>query len=435
MREWLKKAVVLVLTLEARAVLRKYNPKIVAVTGSVGKTSTKDAIFAALAEKYHVRKSEKSFNSEVGLPLTVLGLENAWGNPLKWLQNIFDGLLLILFDAHYPEWLVLEVGADRLGDISSLKQWMRTQVVVITRLPEVPVHVEFFGSVEEVVEEKASLIDTLRPGGALVLYGDDERTLRLQERLPAPDAKILTFGFSDKADVRGSQFKLIYEEGKEVWPLGMSGTLTVGMESAPSEVLGVLGAHTFLPLIAAAAVGSALDMPLPEIVQGLMDYKAPPGRMRLLLGIKDTLIIDDTYNSSPAAAHAALETVTGIRMKGRKIAVLGDMLELGRHSVEEHKKVGALVAKTCNLLLTVGFRARDIANSATDHGMPDKNILQYEGSGKAGSELQNILRPGDLVLVKGSQSTRMERVVKEIMSEPERAAELLVRQDAEWKRR
>ena len=167
MREAFKKVVVWVLTREARAVLRKYNPKVVAVTGSVGKTSTKDAIFAVLATRYHVRKSEKSFNSEVGLPLTILGLENAWGNPLKWLQNMFDGLLLILFSAQYPEWLVLEVGADRPGDISSLRRWLRTEVVVITRLPEVPVHVEFFGSAQEVIEEKASLIDTLRPGGAL----------------------------------------------------------------------------------------------------------------------------------------------------------------------------------------------------------------------------------------------------------------------------
>lgn len=123
--------------------VRKYKPRIVAVTGSVGKTSTKDAIFAVLADNQHVRKSDKSFNSEIGLPLTILGCPNAWNNPLRWLQNIFDGFLLLVLPSRYPAWLVLEVGADRPGDISGVAKWLPVDVAVITRLPEVPVHVEF----------------------------------------------------------------------------------------------------------------------------------------------------------------------------------------------------------------------------------------------------------------------------------------------------
>src|SRR3989338_4025790 len=148
MKNLFKKLIVFIITLEARAVLRKYKPKIVAVTGSVGKTSAKDAIYAVLAKSARVRKSEKSFNSEVGLPLTVLGAPNAWSNPLRWLQNIVDGIFIILFTVEYPEWLVLEVGADRPGDIRSLSKWLQVDVAVITRLPEVPVHVEFFDSAE-----------------------------------------------------------------------------------------------------------------------------------------------------------------------------------------------------------------------------------------------------------------------------------------------
>ena len=144
MRTVFKNLVVAVITLEARAVLRKYKPKIVAITGSVGKTSTKDAIYAALARGGRVRKSEKSFNSEIGLPLTILGVPNAWHNPLRWLQNIVDGLFLLVLTVEYPEWLVLEVGADRPGDIRSLAAWLPVDIAVITRLPEIPVHVEFF---------------------------------------------------------------------------------------------------------------------------------------------------------------------------------------------------------------------------------------------------------------------------------------------------
>src|SRR3990167_9488650 len=440
MKNIFKKLVVFIITLEARAVLRKYKPKIVAVTGSVGKTSTKDAIYSVLSKSARVRKSEKSFNSEIGLPLTILGAPNAWNNPFRWLQNIIDGIFLLVFNVQYPEWLVLEVGADRPGDITSLSKWLPVDIAVITLLPEMPVHVEFFDSPEAVIEEKASLIDAIKRGGVLALFADDPRTLGLQHRLPAPDARIITFGFAEGADVRGEHVKLLQEKGKDNRPIGMSATITAEGVSVPIEIAGAAGAHTFLPALAAAAVGAALHKPLGDIAGALESYDPPPGRMRLIRGIKNTLIIDDSYNSSPAATMAALDTLSLILpsesdSQGRRIAVLADMMELGRHSTEEHRKIGGYAAKHADLLITVGFRARDIAQGALDNGMPDNNILQFEDAGKAGAELQNLIQAGDCVLVKGSQSMRMERVVEEIMAEPDRAGELLVRQDAEWKRR
>ena len=201
------------------------------------------------------------------------------------------------------------------------------------------------------------------------------------------------------------------------------------------SVLGTIGSHCLLPLLAAAAVGEALHKNFADVVDALRHYDTPHGRMHLVRGIKDTLIIDDTYNSSPAAVTAALDSLRLKSPPGRTIAVLGDMLEMGRHSVEEHRKEGVHAAETCDLLLTVGFRARDIAQGALDSGMDDSKILQYEDADKAGEELEGMLKPGDCVLVKGSQSMRMERVVEDIMAEPERAAELLVRQEAEWKKR
>jgi UDP-N-acetylmuramyl pentapeptide synthase len=269
----------------------------------------------------------------------------------------------------------------------------------------------------------------------LVLCADDPRTLALQHRLPAPDARIVTFGFSEGSDICAEHVSFITEEGGAGWPLGMTAKIVSEGTSVPVEVLGAVGAHAFLPALAAAAVGVALHKPLDTMVAALQSYKAPPGRMRLLPGIKNTLVIDDTYNASPAAAEAALETLNMVAPKGRKIAALGDMLELGRHSVEEHRKIGAHAARTVDILVTVGFRARDIAQGALDNGLPDGSILQFEDSGKAGKEIELMLQEGDCVLAKGSQSMRMERVVEEIMAEPERAAELLVRQDAEWKKR
>ena len=144
------------------------------------------------------------------------------------------------------------------------------------------------------------------------------------------------------------------------------------------------------------------------------------------------MIIDDTYNSSPTACELALSTLSEVKYGGRKIAVLGDMLELGRFSSEEHEKIGALVPRTADMLLTVGIRARKIAEAALAAGMDEEHILQYEDSQRAGRELQALLKSGDVVLIKASQGIRAERIVEEIMAHPDEASSLLVRQDTEW---
>ncbi len=438
MKNLFKKIIVTILQAEAKLVLKKYKPHIVAVTGSVGKTSTKDAIYSVLAQVEHVRKSDKSFNSEIGLPLTILGSPNAWSNPLQWLQNIFDGVLLILFPSDYPRWLVLEVGADKPGDISSLASWLCVDVAVITRLPDVPVHVEFFASPEDVSREKASLINALKKGGTVVAYADDQRVDMLREKAKTRNAKIITFGLSRAADVRAEDCAPMLEKDIETdstMPIGMQAKLVIDDSSAEVSVVGILGSHVLLSVIAAAAVGRALSIATPDIVKGIAAYEPPKGRMRILRGIKNTFLIDDTYNSSPAASEAALNALTLLNPAGRKIAVLGDMLELGKHSFDEHKKIGALAAKRVDLLVTVGFRARHIAEGALNNGLPDSAIFQFEDSDKAGDELQAMIEPGDCILVKGSQSIRTEKVVAQLMSEPEKAKDLLVRQESDWKNR
>lgn len=433
MKELFKKTIVAVLTIEARAALRKYKPKVIAVTGSVGKTSTKDAIYAALADDYFVRRSDKSYNSEVGLPLTVLGLQNAWNNPLKWFQNLFDGLVLVLLPARYPEWLVLEVGADRPGDIRRVASWLPVDIAIITRLPEVPVHVEYFASPEEVIEEKAALISALRPSGTLILYGDDARVRELSARTQAP---VIHYGFNEGNEVQGVECRPLYQETDPKRPVGMQARVKVGSEEVPLAVRGTFGKYAFSPALAALAVATGLGSDLRHAAESFeRNYAAPPGRMRLIPGIKKTLIIDDTYNSSPAAVEAALESLDSLPGKKTHIAVLGDMLELGRFSVEEHRKVGAYAGKTAGRLITVGVRARGMAEAALGAGMPEANVLQYEDAEQAGAELAPALHSGDFILVKGSQSMRMERVVEALMEHPEQAKELLVRQDREWKKR
>ena len=155
MKSYLRRLVVTLLTFEARQILKKYKPKIVAITGSVGKTSTKDAVAKILESRFSIRKSQKSYNSELGVPLTIIGAETGWSSPLKWLRAIWQGIKIIIRLENYPEILVLEIGADRPGDIKKIRSWIKPDLAIITALAPIPVHVEFFSSPEELFEEKS----------------------------------------------------------------------------------------------------------------------------------------------------------------------------------------------------------------------------------------------------------------------------------------
>ncbi len=427
MKQVFKNIVVGILTLEAKMLLRRTKPVIVAITGSVGKTSVKDAVYTVLKEKISVRKTQKSFNSEFGVPLTILGLPTAWSNPVKWLKNLTDGLFLALHPTDYPDVLVLEMGVDRPGDMDKLTAWIKPDIVILTRLPDVPVHVEYFDSPEAVIEEKKKLVYALKPDGILVYNQDDSKVVEVAQGVVQK-----TIGYSrySLSEFTASSDKVVYEDGKA---LGLEFTLTHGKTSTIMRINGSLGIQHAYNFAAATAVASIFEIGVKDAMLALADHEPPPGRMRLIHGIKDTLIIDDTYNSSPIASEQSLQTLGELRGVKRRIAVLGDMLELGQFSVREHERIGSLVPKYADMLVTIGVRARGFSKGALGAGMNQKCILEFDNAMSAGRELQTFLKEGDVILVKGSQSIRAERFVEELMAEPERAEELLVRQGKEWK--
>ncbi|MEK7081712.1 MAG: UDP-N-acetylmuramoyl-tripeptide--D-alanyl-D-alanine ligase [Patescibacteria group bacterium] len=436
MKSILKKIIVWILTLEARATLARFKPKIVAITGSVGKTSAKDAIAAVLAIKFSTRKSEKSFNSEIGAPLTILGLPNGWNNPLAWLVILVSGAL-VLFRQKYPDWLVLEIGADRPGDIKKLAAWLKPDIVVITRFAKVPVHVEFFASPRQVIEEKMNLARALKENGVLILNGDDDDILAAKNEIRW---QTIFYGFGTNALVRALNEKTIYDAET---PAGMTFKVNVSIYSVQNsektslsvKIINVLGRQTIYAALAALAVAHSQNIDLAEAVKMLENLTTPPGRMKILKGIKNSLIIDDTYNSSPVALEEALLTLKNLETTGKKIAVLGDMLELGKYSADEHKKAGTLAGGFVDLLVTVGKRADGFAAGALKSGLKPEKIVRLENSREAGKYLDPIITAGDIILIKGSQCLRMEKVVEEIMAEPENKEKLLVRQDEEWQKR
>lgn len=431
MHQALRSAVVAILTFEAQLVLKRFQPKIIAVTGSAGKTSTKDAIFSVLSDGRHVRKSEKSYNSELGVPLTILGLESGWGSPWRWFVNVVKGMWIVAGTDAYPKWLVLEVGADRPGDIRRIAKWLRPDIAVITSIPDIPVHVEYFNSPQSLAQEKKRLAEYMKHDGLLVINGDDVHTKNI---LDEHASQAVSFGFEGQNAFVAKDMGIQYEDKR---PVGMHFYCEHSGSRHEVTLLGALGKPRVYSALAALAVAEAAGVPQESAAEALRHWQPPPGRMRIIPGIKDSIIIDDTYNSSPAAAHAALDMLKEIKGYKKKIAVLGDMLELGRFSKEAHIEVGKHAAQSATMLLTVGLRARAMAETALDNGLPETQVRQYEQgeSARAGKELEPILDKQTLVLIKGSQSMRMEKAVEEIMAEPARAQELLVRQDMDWKAR
>jgi UDP-N-acetylmuramyl pentapeptide synthase len=429
MRELFKTTVTAILVWEARLLLRHKRPRIIAVTGSVGKTTTKDAIYTALKQSGHVRKSEKSFNSEIGVALTVLGLTNAWNNPLKWLGNIIDGFFTAIGRGQYPDTLILEVGIDRPGDMARITSFITPQIVVITQLPDVPPHVEFFDSPASLQAEEFELVHALADDGVVVYNHDDGTIAKLLSNV-----RQQAIGFSRYApsQYRISDDHIAYESDR---PTGVSATVTHIDHTATITFKGSFGMPQLYAAAAAVAVAGQCDVPLSEAAAQLCTKRPTPGRLQLLDGVDHTFIIDDTYNSSPIAAQAALTVLHELRTKGRKIAVVGDMLELGRYSAQAHEAIGERVASVADIIVTVGIRSRRIAAAALEQGFSPKRIFQYETAEGAAEEVRRMIRAGDVILIKASQSIRAEKIVKRLMQNPNQAPDVLVRQSAEWQRR
>jgi len=429
----MRKLIQLKLKILAKLILAKYEPEIVGVTGSVGKTSAKNAIYSVLKTKYNARKNIKNYNNEIGLPLTIIGVKSPGKNLFGWVGVFLRALyLIIVTDKKYPEVLVLEMGIDRPGDMKYLMSIAKARVGVITTIGQS--HLEYFGTVENVRKEKGVIIDEMEEGGIAVFNADDPN---LEDLIKKREEKSFTFGFDEKADfqARNARFNFVPEGNNE--KIGTNFEIKFGDKITSIFLKGALGTPPIYSSLIAAAVGMAFDMSMDDISKSITEnFELPKGRLKLLPGIKNTLIIDDTYNSSPQSSRVALDILRDVPVseKASKFAVLGDMLELGSISEEEHKKIGKYaVSSGIGYLVTVGSRSRAIAHGAEEAGLNKDNIYNFSDSAAAGKFIQERIGKGDLILVKGSQGVRMEKVVLEIMADPTRAKELLVRQGSEWK--
>ena len=405
-------------------ILARFKPKIIAISGTVGKTSTKEAVALVLGSEFDVRKSEKSYNSEIGVPLTVIGAQTGWRSFKQWLLIIFKGIKVFLLSADYPKILILEMGVDRPKDMEKMVSWVKPYAAVITAMGTVLVHVQYFSGPEELINEKRKLVECLDDNSWAILNIDDKATANFRKNTKA---QIITYGFSESADLAASNYKM---DGEGiVFKVSHKGNIV------PVRLDKFFGRHNVYTILAAIGAGLAYGINLIKSVEAVSIMKPSRGRMNLLEGANSSLIFDDSYNSSPLAAEAAIEVLLEYPAK-RRIAVLGDMKELGGFSKSEHERIGEMLrAKGVWLLFTVGPEAKFIAEGARRSGFDAFKIFEFSGSAEAGEAVKKIIQEGDLILVKGSQSARMEKVVEKIMAHPEDKENLLVRQEEEWKKR
>ncbi len=348
-----------------------FSPRVVGITGSVGKTSTKEMTAAVLRQRFNVLWSRASYNNEIGLPLTLLHLNRE------------------------HEALVLEMGAYVPGDIRALCDIAHPHVGVITLVGVS--HLERMGTVQRIWEAKSELVRALPETGVAILNWDDEQVRRMAEVTPA---RVFTYGLTPEADLWADDVESLGLEGVRF-------TLHYGQDVIPVR-LPWLGKHNVHTALRAAAVGVAFDMAWEDIVAGLQDTDV---QLRIIVvpGIRGTKIIDDTYNASPTSVIAALNLLADL--EGRRVAILGDMLELGSYEEVGHRKVGARAAEVVQRLITVGPRARWIAEEAVAAGMPPEHVAAVDTVEEAVKQAEAWLEPGDVVLVKASRAMALERVV------------------------
>ncbi|MFA7253289.1 MAG: UDP-N-acetylmuramoyl-tripeptide--D-alanyl-D-alanine ligase [Patescibacteria group bacterium] len=415
MKKIVLKFIYFVLANYARKVIREHNPFVIAITGSAGKTTTKEAIAKVLEAKYgdEVRKTAGNLNAEIGIPLTILGYKRVPGK-LSWLVFLISAYFKTR-PKSYPKFLVLEMGVEHKGDIEYFGSIVRPDIGVITGIA--PVHLVNFKDFEALKAEKIALAKILKKDGRLIINADDAALAKL-----AFDNTISIGIQSKNADYQAKDIS--------VSPLGTTYRIeTVGQKIAVRSKL--IGEQFIYAQLFGFAAGKIFDIQSLKIKNALESLVPLQGRMNLIEGKNQTLILDDTYNANPASVHAALTALNNFERSGRKVLIMGNMNELGSKEKEAHDEVAEIAMGICDLALFAGPNAGRMAAK-----FKGKNAFAFQDRGALIKSLDHYIRKGDIILIKASQNNNyFEEVTKVLMKEPKAADDLLVRQSRSWMRK
>ncbi|UCC39179.1 MAG: UDP-N-acetylmuramoyl-tripeptide--D-alanyl-D-alanine ligase [Candidatus Aminicenantes bacterium] len=364
----------------ARKVLSEHEVKVIGITGSIGKTSTKEFTSSLLSPKFNVLKSEGNFNNQLGLPLSLLRLK----------------------ENHQAA--VLEMAMSAPGEISQLARIAPPNIAVITNIQ--PVHLEFFKSMDDIALAKKEILIGAKENGTAVLNGDDALVKKIAEDWKGEK---IFFGLSPECDIQAHSIQMMGFKG-------MSFELKYGQQQEKVHFPFFYESHLF-NLLTAAGVAFTLSVPFEDVLEQTRKLK-PFARRGTLFHLKrDIVLIDDSYNSNPAALESVLKGLASLPSK-RKVAILGDMLELGENEIDFHIQTGKQIAGFgWGILITVGSLSQHMIEGALSSGMKKEQTLSFEDSVRAAEEIWSLLEEGDLVLVKGSRKIKTEKIVEKIRSE------------------
>lgn len=414
----------LILRLLAARIVKINRPVVIGITGSVGKTSIKEISVAILKKFANTRGNASSYNTEFGLPLTIIGEKSGGGSVANWLFIFIKAFKLAFFRSYdYPKILVLEMGADKPGDIEYLLKIVKPDIAVLTAVSET--HLQNFKNIKSVLQEKQKLLLSLPKNGTAIINADDELAYSVKDKL---NCNIIEYGFESNG-IKIIEPRVTFSVESQYMPTGMQFKLERLGSMVPMAVYGVVGNSIVSSCAAGIAVALAAGMNLVDASRALEHFVAPPGRMRILQGIKNTCIIDDCYNSSPKAAKAALTTFSALRIPedAEKWVVLGDMRELGKSTEQLHIELGDFAAKSgIDHLVTIGEYAKDIANGALMAGFNEERIYKFAEPDAAKNFIKQKIRKNDIILIKGSRAVHLEKIVEEILQDPLKASSLIV---------
>ncbi len=428
-KQILKKCVVKYLFFFARIKLKRVNPYIIGITGSSGKTSVKDCLYEILKTDFEVKATKKSSNSELGIPLDILDLESPYNNPKLWTVVFIKAFLSIFKKAESYKYYVVEMGVDKPNDINLLFDLLQPNLVVILDIREAHL-ANFIGGYTQYFNEKLKILKSKNLAKAFVFNDVIKNKLfdSFKESIDDQSVfnKIQTFGWNSDSDA--------YVSGVSVTSAGITALVTLPnlkeLEFVNNRIVGKDYAINFL---VSYLVSDFLGISSNKIVESISRYELPPGRLNLLKGINNSLIIDSTYNASPAPMKMAIESLSYFRNM-RRIACLGDMRELGSASELAHIELAKQCLRVCDFIVTVGPLMSKYMVPELIHLGYDSNCIKSFSSSKEASEFVfSIVKPNDIFLVKGSQNTIfMERIVYKLMLEKENARKLLCRQEPYW---
>ncbi|MEI6498366.1 MAG: UDP-N-acetylmuramoyl-tripeptide--D-alanyl-D-alanine ligase [bacterium] len=413
MKKWFLKFIYRVLASYAIKVINLHKPFVIAISGSVGKSSAKEVIAKVLSDQFgsEVRANYGNLNAHIGIPLTILGYKKV---PNIYAWPVF--LLLAWFRTRvkkYPKYLILEMGIDKPGDIEDFMAIVRPNIVVITNLDGA--HLENFASIEEYRKEKLKLFDNILPDGKIIVNFDDEALQNL------PDNNIVSVSLSNHAaDYRIENYKI-----------SLRGTeyrlATIGQKiSIKSKVL---GKHFIYSQLFAFAIANIFGINFLKTKKSLEEIEPYHGRMSLLPGVRDITIIDDTYNANPTSMRAALDTLAEINYNGRKVAILGNMNELGKIEQEAHINLAKYAESRCDFLILVGRNSEIMYDNVSNQ----KSVRKFSSRQELLTSIDQLLMDQDLVLIKASQNGNyFEEIVKYLLKDKKNVSDLLVRQSKFW---